>query len=60
MSTEKKLRLLFPQWQGGYNPPYFLGAKLLNFLAPNQNDIQEEIPVSLDNELYNENGIFAR
>lgn len=23
------LRLIFPQWQGGDNPPYYLGSKLL-------------------------------
>lgn len=31
---EKTLRLLIPQWQGGNNPAYFLGAKLLAWLAP--------------------------
>lgn len=32
--TSKTLRLLFPQWQGGNNPPYYLGSLLLSFLAP--------------------------
>ncbi|MGG0412263.1 arginase family protein [Peribacillus simplex] len=55
------LRLLMPQWQGGNNPAYFLGAQLLNWLAPNTNDIQEEVPVSLNKEgLKVEEGIFAR
>lgn len=30
----RTLRLLFPQWQGGNNPPYYLGARLLSWLAP--------------------------
>ena len=33
-NPNKTLRLLFPQWQGGNNPPYYLGAKLLDWLAP--------------------------
>ena len=32
-NPNKTLRLLFPQWQGGNNPPYYLGAKLLDWLA---------------------------
>jgi len=30
----KTLRLLMPQWQGGNNPTYYLGARLLAWLAP--------------------------
>ena len=57
----KTLRLLMPQWQGGDNPPYYLGAKLLEWLAPDSNDIQEEVPVSLSHEgLKMNKGIFAR
>ncbi|MFJ5624781.1 phosphotransferase [Peribacillus loiseleuriae] len=57
----KTLRLLIPQWQGGNNPAYFLGAHLLNWLAPNTNDIQEEVPVALiEDGLEVEKGIFAR
>jgi arginase len=57
----KTLRLLMPQWQGGNNPTYFLGAQLLSWLAPNTNDIQEEVPVALMEEgLEVEKGIFAR
>ncbi|MCY8235309.1 arginase family protein [Priestia endophytica] len=57
----KTLRLLMPQWQGGNNPPYFLGAHLLNWLAPSTNAIQQEVPVSLNEEgLKVEKGIFAR
>ncbi|WP_233711056.1 hypothetical protein [Lederbergia citrisecunda] len=43
----KTLRLLMPQWQGGYNPTYYLGALLLNWLAPASDDVQVEVPVSL-------------
>ncbi|WP_318619409.1 arginase family protein [Priestia megaterium] len=60
-AKSKTLRLLMPQWQGGNNPAYFLGAQLLNWLAPNNSDVQEEVPVSLKEEgLEVERGIFAR
>jgi arginase len=47
MSTapEKTLRLLFPQWQGGNNPPYFFGAQLLAWLAPAADGPVEHVPV---------------
>ncbi|OLS62844.1 arginase family protein [Pseudomonas putida] len=47
MSTahDKTLRLLFPQWQGGNNPPYFFGAHLLAWLAPAAQGPVEEVPV---------------
>lgn len=47
MSTahDKTLRLLFPQWQGGNNPPYFFGAQLLAWLAPAAQGPVEEVPV---------------
>ena len=57
------LRLLFPQWQGGNNPTYHLGARLLAWLAPaNEKSIQAEVPIELcqDIELPLENGIVAR
>jgi len=63
MSTpdpNKTLRLLFPQWQGGNNPPYFLGAQLLNWLAPHSDGPFAEVPVSLSLDEQIENGIFAR
>ncbi|MQR89004.1 arginase family protein [Bacillus megaterium] len=57
----KTLRLLMPQWQGGNNPAYFLGAQLLNWLSPHTNDIQEEVPISSNKEeLKVEKEIFAR
>ncbi|TBL71067.1 arginase family protein [Paenibacillus thalictri] len=59
--SRKTLRLLMPQWQGGYNPPYYLGAQLLNWLAPASDDIQEEVPVSLHTEgIEIEKGTYAR
>lgn len=42
----KTLRLLMPQWQGGNNPPYSFGAKLLAWLAPDPGNIpQVEVPI---------------
>lgn len=56
------LRLVFPQWQGGNNPPYHLGAKLLEWLAPAPAGPVEEVPVALpkDAPLPVENGVVAR
>lgn len=47
MSTAaaKTLRLVFPLWQGGNNPPYYLGCKLLEWLAPAPSGPVEEVPV---------------
>ncbi len=56
------LRLVFPQWQGGNNPPYHLGARLLDWLAPAPNGPVEEVPVAppTDALLPVENGVVAR
>lgn len=57
------LRLLMPQWQGGNNPPYAFGAKLLAWLAPESNNaIQVEVPIKPYNgqELKMENGAIGR
>jgi arginase len=57
------LRLLMPQWQGGNNPPYAFGAKLLAWLAPAAgNTPQVEVPIEPDNgkDLPMENGVVAR
>lgn len=43
--TSKTLRLLFPQWQGGNNPPYYLGSHLLSFLAPEPTGPVASVPV---------------
>lgn len=64
MSTnaDKTLRLLFPQWQGGNNPPYFFGAQLLTWLAPETSGPVEHVTVPEPNgkPLPVENGIVAR
>ncbi|NIE73082.1 arginase family protein [Pantoea sp. Ap-967] len=64
MSTtqEKTLRLLFPQWQGGNNPPYYFGAQLLAWLAPAPLGPVEHVPVAEPNPapLPLEDGIIGR
>lgn len=75
MKTDNNtLRLVFPQWQGGgpidtYIPElpaedafrgYFLGSRLLSFLAPETEGLKAEIPVSLDlADRTERNGIIA-
>lgn len=57
------LRLLMPQWQGGNNPPYYFGAKLLAWLAPEAGNVtQVEVPVSPydGKDLSMENGVRAQ
>lgn len=57
------LRLIMPQWQGGNNPSYSFGAKLLAWLAPEAGNIpQVEVPVIPydGSELPTENGVFAQ
>ncbi|MDU1904160.1 MAG: arginase family protein [Dysgonomonas sp.] len=70
-NSKSALRLIYPQWQGGVvtsllpelNPDdasrgYYLGAHLLNFLAPDNGQKAVEVPVSLDiNDRATENGI---
>lgn len=59
----KTLRLLMPQWQGGNNPPYAFGARLLHWLAPEKGDaLEEEVPVRpFDGKpLEAENGVNGR
>lgn len=65
------LRLIYPQWQGGIvahwmpdipaddaSRGYYLGAQLLNFLAPQSNQNTQTVPVSLDiNDRQTEKGI---
>ena len=49
MKTKKTIRLVYPQWQGGVNPDYVFGSKLLAFLAPpNSRDETVEIAVNQD------------
>ncbi|QOL13457.1 arginase family protein [Dickeya dianthicola] len=64
MSTpdSKTLRLIFPQWQGGNNPPYYFGSQLLNWLSPEPTGPVEQVEVAEpDGEaLPLEDGIVAR
>lgn len=61
-NTGKTLRLLFPQWQGGNNAPYYFGAQLLSWLAPEANGPVEEVNVVIPDgrPLQIEDGIVAR
>ncbi|MFJ4145291.1 arginase family protein [Pseudomonas sp. NPDC089734] len=61
-TSNKTLRLLFPQWQGGNNPPYFLGAQLLAWLAPEADGPVESVDVAEPDgqSLVVENGIVGR
>nr|WP_320010582.1 arginase family protein [uncultured Desulfobulbus sp.] len=61
-AKKKPLRLIFPQWQGGNNPLYHLGAQLLEWLAPQPTGPVEEIAVPLPDErqLPLEKGMVAR
>ena len=59
----KTLRLFMPQWQGGNNPPYSLGARLLAYLAPAAGDTpQVEVPIEPydGTKLPVENGVVAQ
>ncbi|WP_295938532.1 arginase family protein [uncultured Alistipes sp.] len=71
MKPKQTLRLIYPQWQGGIiahwmpdipaddaSKGYYLGAHLLNFLAPESEQKTVEVPVSLDiNDRAVKNGI---
>jgi arginase len=59
---EKTLRLLFPQWQGGNNPSYQFGARMLDWLAPQAAGPVEEVAISTPDgtPLALEDGILAR
>jgi arginase len=62
MQNEKTLRLLFPQWQGGGDPSYLFGARLLAWLAPETNGPVEEVTVAEPDgqPLQVRDGILAR
>lgn len=46
MNEKKTIRLVFPQWQGGVNPKYVFGSRMLAFLAPENNQHETvEVPV---------------
>lgn len=59
---DKTLRLLFPQWQGGDDPSYLFGARLLAWLAPEAAGPIEEVAVALPDgaDLPLQDGIPAR
>ncbi len=61
-NQDSTLRLIMPQWQGGNNHAYHLGAQLLAWLAPATDGPVEEVnvPFSRDMVLENENGIVGR
>lgn len=61
-SISKTLRLLMPQWQGGDNPTYQLGARLLAWLAPTSEAPLFEVPVASPEgpRPQIESGIFAK
>ena len=58
----KTIRLKVPQWQGGNNPTYSLGADLLSFLVPKNLEHKEiEVPIPKYAEpLLQENGVTAQ
>ncbi|WP_339301394.1 arginase family protein [Paenibacillus sp. FSL R5-0623] len=60
--TQKTIRLLMPQWQGGDNPNYSFGAELLAWLAPDNNQPLIHVPVEAydGTPLVSENGIKGR
>ena len=74
MNTEKTIRLVYPQWQGGHidqwipevkNPKdasqgYFLGAKLLNFLAPDCGQPTFTVPISTEYDRIIIDGVYDR
>lgn len=43
----KTIRLTVPDWQAGNNPLYYLGAQVLNFLAP-RNPQQKQFTIKID------------
>ncbi|QVY63443.1 arginase family protein [Cytobacillus gottheilii] len=60
--TNKTIRLLMPQWQGGNNPNYSFGAELLAWLAPQNEQPLIRVPLHEPegNQLEVERGIFGR
>ncbi|MCX8280131.1 arginase family protein [Phyllobacterium sp. 0TCS1.6C] len=46
MQHQKTLRLLFPQWQGGGDPSYMFGGRMLAWLAPEADGPVEEVTVA--------------
>lgn len=44
--NNKTIRLVIPDWQGGDNPVYALGAKILKAIAP-ANDNQPTVTIDV-------------
>ena len=72
-NNQKTLRLIYPQWQGGVitswfpnlraedaSKGYYLGARLLNFLSPNNNQETVEVPISLNYDEESSNECVSR
>ena len=60
---KKTLRLIYPDWAAGRFPEYVFGARLLDFLAPEgENMVRAEVPVDENFEmpLTEEDGIIAK
>lgn len=60
MENKKTLRLTLPQWQGGVNPDYVLGAQLLAHIAPpsaQQENIVIPVNTSFDTALPVQEGV---
>lgn len=59
----KTLKALYPEWEGGVNPNYILGAKIMDLVVPPSQSIEEvEVPVATadnDNLLQRDNGVDA-
>lgn len=72
MKNANTMRLIYPQWQGGNisgllpelnsddsSKGYFLGAQLLNFLAPETNNKTLTVPISQNLNRTEKNGILG-
>ena len=60
-NTQSSLRLLFPQWQGGNNPPYFFGSRMLSAGAACARRCRGGLcPRTGHAQLANEDGIVGR
>ena len=60
--NNKTIRLVIPDWQGGDNPVYALGAKILKAIAPandNQSTVTIDVPTEPTN-LVKENGVTGQ
>lgn len=59
----KTLKILYPEWEGGMNPNYILGAKIMDLVVPTSKNMEEiEVPVATadnNNLLQRYNGVDA-